>query len=261
MWTTLSLGLGAIERLVPDEDRPRFAAFVRSLAGPTLSRLGWKPAEGEDELTSQLRGSLITLLGTSGADPEVRGRAREVHASYLDDPTSVDPNVAAAVVGVIASDGNDEDFERFLERHLASPSPQEALRYLYSLSAFPSRELAERLLPMTLDRIRSQNAPFTILLSLANRDVNDLVWEFVKTEWDAINARFPDNAIPRMLGGITALSTPELAADVTAFLADHPVPQGAKMIEQSLERLRVNVALREREAARVAEALEHLRPS
>jgi puromycin-sensitive aminopeptidase len=81
------------------------------------------------------------------------------------------------------------------------------------------------------------------------------VWAFVKTEWDALNARLPDSAIPRMLGGITALSTPELADDVAAFLADHPVPQGAKMVEQALERLRVNVALRRREAERLAEAL------
>jgi hypothetical protein len=32
-------------------------------------------------------------------------------------------------------------------------------------------------------------------------------------------------------------------------------------VQQHLERQRVNVALREREAARVAEALERLRPS
>jgi hypothetical protein len=48
------------------------------------------------------------------------------------------------------------------------------------------------------------------------------------------------------------LSTPEQAADVEAFIAAHPVPQAAKTVEQHLERLRVNVALREREAAAVA---------
>ena len=59
-----------------------------------------------------------------------------------------------------------------------------------------------------------------------------------------------------MLGGITGLNTPELAADTAAFLADHPVPQGTRTVEQHLERQRVNVALRQREAGRVAEALE-----
>ena len=64
-----------------------------------------------------------------------------------------------------------------------------------------------------------------------------------------------------MLGGITSLNTPELAAETAAFLAEHPVPQGVRTVQQHLERQRVNVALREREAGRVAEALERLRPS
>ena len=68
--------------------------------------------------------------------------------------------------------------------------------------------------------------------------------------------RFPDNTIPRLLGGIVTLSRPDQAADAEAFVAAHPVPQAAKTVEQHLERLRVNVALREREAARVA---AHLR--
>jgi len=88
-----------------------------------------------------------------------------------------------------------------------------------------------------------------------NRDVHELAWEFVKGEWDAINARFPDNTIPRLLGGVTTLNTPELERDVVTFLSSHPVPQAVKTVEQHLERLKVNVRLRERESARLAEAL------
>ena len=80
----------------------------------------------------------------------------------------------------------------------------------------------------------------------------------MKRRWDEMVATFPDNAMPRMLGGITGLNTPELAADTAAFLAEHPVPQGALTVQQHLERQRVNVALREREGPRLAEALERL---
>jgi puromycin-sensitive aminopeptidase len=82
--------------------------------------------------------------------------------------------------------------------------------------------------------------------------VNERSWEFVKREWDTLVERFPDNTIPRLLGGVVALSTPEQAADVERFVADHPVPQGARTVEQHLERLRVNVAFRQREAAAIA---------
>jgi hypothetical protein len=80
---------------------------------------------------------------------------------------------------------------------------------------------------MTLNGdVRTQNAPFLLLLLLGNRDVNEQAWEFVKGEWETILERFPDNTISRLLGGITALNTPELAADVAAFLATTPSPRG-----------------------------------
>jgi puromycin-sensitive aminopeptidase len=181
----------------------------------------------------------------------VRARAREIH-----DRGDADPNVLAATVSVVASVGTAADHARYLDRYRTSPSPQEKLRYLYALGAFPGTDLAQETMALTLtDTIRSQNAPFLLQLLLQNREVHELAWEFVKGEWDAINARFPDNTIPRLLGGVTTLNTPELERDVEAFLASHPVPQAVKTIEQHLERLTVNVRFREREATRLAEAL------
>jgi puromycin-sensitive aminopeptidase len=188
-----------------------------------------------------------------GADRGVQARAREVHDAYVADPGAVDPNVAGAVVGITASAGTEDDHAAFLERFRSSSSPQESLRYLYALASFRQGDLAARTLDMTLNGdVRTQNAPFLLLLLLGNRDVNEQAWEFVKGEWETILERFPDNTISRLLGGITALNTPELAADVAAFVEAHPVPQGARTVEQHLERLRVNVALRAREADAVA---------
>ena len=251
VWATISPALGALDRILDGDARGALQSYVRGLAGPALERFGWEPEADESDLASHARQIVLTILGTVGADRSVQARARELHGT-----DGLDPNVAAATVAIVAATGTAEDHAAFLERYKTSPSPQEALRYLYGLGGFPDRDLAQRSLALTLtDTIRSQNAPFLIQLLLQNRDTNELAWEFVKGEWDAINERFPDNTIPRLLGGVTTLSTPELAADVEAFLASHPVPQAVKTMEQHLERLRVNVALREREAARLAEAL------
>ena len=251
VWSTMAGVLGAVDRILDGEARAAYQTYVRDLVGPALERLGWEPAAGEAELTRQARQTVISALGVIGADPEVRARAREVYADRR-----TDPNVAAAAIGVVASVGTADEHDQFLERYHTSPSPQEQLRYLYALGAFPDAGLAQSTLELTLtDSIRSQNAPFLVQLLLQNREVNELAWEFVKGEWAAVNARFPDNTIPRLLGGVTTLNTPEAAADVERFLADHPVPQAVKTIEQHLERLKVNVALRQREAARLGEAL------
>ncbi|MBI1843189.1 MAG: M1 family metallopeptidase [Actinobacteria bacterium] len=256
VWATLASPLGAIERIVETGTRSRFHVFVRELVGPALQRLTWEPAPDEDELTRQLRGTLIATLGITGDDSGVQRHARVAHDAYLADPAGVDPNVAAAALGVVASVGTEADYEIFLDRYRTSPSPQESLRYLHALGGFPQIDLGERTLAMCLTSdVRSQNAPFLVMALLANREVGPTAWSFVKEHWEEMCERYPDNAIPRMLGGVVALSTEESAADVAAFLNSHPVPQATKTIEQHLERLRVNVAFRMREGRRLASVL------
>jgi puromycin-sensitive aminopeptidase len=251
VWTTLAGALGGIDRILDGEPRTRFQAYVADLVRPTVERLGWEPGFGESELLAQTRQLVLSLLGGLGNDADAQARARRVlDAELAGQPT--DPNVAAAAVSIVAGVGDEADWDRFLERFRTTTSPQESLRYLYALAAFPSPALAERTLDMTLGEIRTQNAPFVIFHLLTNRDVQDVAWSFVTREWDRLVERFPDNTIPRLLGGVVTLSRPEQAADVEGFIAAHPVPQGAKTVEQHLERLRVNVALREREAEQVA---------
>ena len=58
-----------------------------------------------------------------------------------------------------------------------------------------------------------------------------------------------------MLEGIASQADAGLASRARAFLAAHPVKQGEKLVEQTLERLDVNVAFRQREAGGLASAL------
>ena len=103
--------------------------------------------------------------------------------------------------------------------------------------------------------MRTQDAPYVLALALHNRVVGPHVWAFVRANWADLNERFPSNSITRMLSGITALDTDELVAEVDAFLADHPVPQAGKQVEQHQERQRINAALRRREADALRAAL------
>jgi puromycin-sensitive aminopeptidase len=255
VWTTLSGALGSIERILDGEDRERFHGWVRTLVRPALEKLGWEPAFGESELLAQTRQLVLALAGGIGDDPDVQARARRVLDQALAG-ASVDPNVAAASVSIVAGVGTDEDWDRYVERFRTTESPQEQLRYLYALGQFPTAAQAERTLALCLGEVRSQNAPFVVFHLLANREVNELAWAWTKEHWDELVERFPDNTIPRLLGGVVALSTPELAADVTAFVQAHPVAQATKTVEQHLERLQVNVGLRQREAGPIA---DHLR--
>ncbi|MEZ5134358.1 MAG: M1 family metallopeptidase [Acidimicrobiales bacterium] len=169
---------------------------------------------------------------------------------------AVDPSLAAAAVAVIAATGDAADFDDFIARFSSAPTPQVELRYLYALAAFEDPALQDRLLDMCLaGEVRTQNAPYVIRLSMTNRDLGPRAWQFVVDRWDDINERFPTNTIARMLEGVRSLHEPAVADTVFAFFETHEVPQGDKILAQHLERLEINVALRRREADRLAEHL------
>jgi puromycin-sensitive aminopeptidase len=162
---------------------------------------------------------------------------------------------------VLADSATSEDgsaearFELFWQRHKQAATPQEEIRYLYALAQFHDDTVFGRLLDLVLDEVRTQNAPFLLGRAMMNRTHGAQAWDFVARNWATINERFPSNSIVRMTEGIVALSQPDVANRVQGFFREHAVPQGAKTLQQQLERQRVNVALREREGPNLATAL------
>ena len=94
-------------------------------------------------------------------------------------------------------------------------------------------------------------AAFLIASCIANRDNGARAWRLVHERWDEMNERFPSNSIARMLSGIRSVNDPALAADIEGFVAEHPVPQGRQTVQQHLERMRISVQLRHREAPKL----------
>jgi hypothetical protein len=252
--------LSFLDRVVGEEERPKSEAFVRSLLTPAFKSVGWEREPGEGERTGTLRSTLLEALGTIGADFEVRARAAQLHADFLADRAPLDPELAGAVVGVVASTGGEAEYDAFLERFRDPRTPQEELRYLYALARFEEPDLVARTLELSRAEVRTQNAPFLIQVLLGNRAGGPQAWAFVKERWEELLSRLPDNTIPRMVDGVSALWRPaELAADVHAFFAEHPLRSGQRTLQQTLERLDVNQAFGAREGPGLGTVLERAR--
>lgn len=256
VWIALSACLAGLDRFVEGDAREQYRAVVRDLLQPVLDRLGWEPSDSDSSRDLELRGLMIRVLGNMGDDDLVQENSRDLHDSYLRDAGSVEPNIAASVSQVVAANGGSAEYEIFLARHKDPATPQEERRYQTGLTFFPGETEMKRTLDMSLNgEIRTQDAPYLLAVALRNRDQGYLAWQFIKDNWDKINDVFPANSIVRMLSGITSLSKREQADDVIAFFEDHEVPQGQLTLLQMLEKLRVNVAYRERESARFAASL------
>ncbi len=242
VWRRLAGTLGTLDHMVPDDGRAGLQARVRAMVGPAWGRVGWERVAGENDRVGELRGVLARTRAVGGNDAEAIARCRELMAAE-----GVDPALAAATIAVVAATGDEADYDEIRQRYENAPTPQLELRYLMALTTFNDPALMDRTLAAALDgAVRSQDAGFVLRGCLENRDLGPQAWEFIAEHWDDITQRLPSAIVPRMLGGVSALATLELATEVEAFLAAHPVPQGPLIVAQHLERQKINCELRRR---------------
>ncbi|MGH9227418.1 MAG: M1 family metallopeptidase [Acidimicrobiales bacterium] len=254
VWERIVGGLGQLERLVEDGVAQRLHTRVATLVGPARARLGPDvDPEGDDDRTRSLRGLLLQTAALLGDDGAARERSNELLDAYLADPAGVDPSMATAALVVSATLGDEALHDRLVERFRVSDNPQDRERLLLALSRFREPGCLRRTLDMALSgAVRTQDAPYLLRETLTNRDNGPAAFAFVAERWSEITERFPANSIPRLVSGVRAVRNRALAEQVVAFLADHPIPQGALQVRQHIERMRVTVALAERESARFA---------
>jgi puromycin-sensitive aminopeptidase len=246
VWRRLASSLSALTRVVPDDGLGAVRAHTRELVSPALDRLG-EPSDQDSDRQRELRGVLFESLGTTGDDAGTQSAARDLLARHLADE-EIEPNLAAAALRVVATSATTDDFERIVDRFRSATSPQEKQRFLFSLALVRDGELFDRVVAMAAtDEVRTQDGPFLLRNTLMNRRNGPVAWRFVRQRWSDLLDRFPHTSIARMLEGVRTFTTAELAADVEAFLAEHPVPTGERTVRQHLERMRVSVRFAERE--------------
>ncbi|MCC2641208.1 MAG: putative Peptidase rane alanine aminopeptidase [Nitrospira sp.] len=256
VWAVLLGSFSTMNHLLPEEDRPLLASFVRDRVGPAFRDLGWDVRADERDLVKELRGDIIRALGTLGRDQEVQAKALEKYAALQQQTKQVDANVIPALVSILAFTGDQNRYDEFLDRFHKATTPQEERRFLFSLAAFRNPELLERTLANTLtDEIRTQDAPFLVSALLHNVYIREKAWEFVKANWERMDQLFPKSGLRRMCGGIVGLSTPELERDVRAFFTSRQIDLGGKTLEQYLEQLHIAVTFRERDRSAIRDAL------
>ncbi len=256
VWLVLASSLSFLDRVVDEEQRKALQSFTQKLMDGVIKKLGWAPAAGEDQLTGQLRGTLIGTMGTVGNHEETQKKAAELFEKYKKDQSAIDPNLVPAVVNILATTGDKDRYAEFVESWKNGKTPQEEERYLFALAGFKHEELLKETLKRTTNgEVRTQNAPYLLRSVMVNVHGRKLAWEHLTNSWDYITTKYPDNSIARMLEGITSLICPEMEKTVVQFIKDHPVKQGGKTIDQHLERLHVNVKFKEREGKNLSKAL------
>jgi puromycin-sensitive aminopeptidase len=251
VWSIIIGSLHALRSILKKDERTAFQEFIVKLCKPMSDRLGWQPAPDESAQTRQLRGSLLGALGTVGGDKQVIDAAQTHFGSWLKDKSSIDSNILPAIVSILAYNGDQTRYEEFKKLSGEAKTPQEQLRFLYALAGFRHLDLLKHTFAACLDgQIKTQDAPFLLGSASANEVATEPLWEFIKTNWESLIKAFPETGSVRMCSAIIpTLDSPEQEKDAQQFFAAHKLKAGDMAIAQALEQLRINVLLRQREAA------------
>ncbi|MDA0988287.1 MAG: M1 family metallopeptidase [Chloroflexi bacterium] len=244
VWSDLATNLRGMENLVQDQPLfPQFRNFAGALFQQIAEQVGWDAKPGEGHLDSLLRTTVLGQAGSYG-DPQVLAEAKTRFARFLNEPSSVHPDLRGLVYSLTAQEGDRSTYDALWELEKKAGLHEERMRLLGALTRFHQKDILQDVLERSMStEVRSQDSVLVVISVAGNRHGKELAWEFIKANWDELDGRYGRGgfAIMRLVSVTGAFTTQEKAQEVEEFFRDHPAPSAQRTIQQSLERIRLNV--------------------
>jgi aminopeptidase N len=226
--------------LIPDAAPDAGAGFRRFAGrcfGPSLRELGWDPVRDEPAETRVRRAVLLAIVGGVAEDPDLLATAARRCRRYLNDRSSLDANLADAVVALAARNGDAALHARFVRAMQRSETPQEKRRFLLGTADFRDPKRIDATLALSLgDAVPTQDVVFLLGRLLANPAARDRTWRFVRKRWPRLRRRMPSLFASRLIDATPNLLTRDARREVASFFRENPVPSGDRALRQALER-------------------------
>ncbi|HEX3693773.1 MAG TPA: M1 family metallopeptidase [Polyangia bacterium] len=245
--------LSVIEhRHLGDEDRPRFRSFVGDLFAAASEHLGWQAATGagEDDETRLRRAALLRATVLLARAPAA---INEAERRFIK-PAGVDPNLLDVVVTAAARTADSARFEELRRRSQSETDPAAKRRYLHALGRVEDPALTTRAVELALSPdVPMQDFTSYLNVLLGNPVTRDQALGLVVDRWDAVHAKADSPMLlRRLVEALGVLPSRQHLTIVERFVAQHPIDSAKQATAQTLERMRMDVTLRERLIPQVA---------
>jgi puromycin-sensitive aminopeptidase len=244
VWSDFASNLKGLEALLLDAPFiDDYRSFARGLFTGIAGSLGWDAKPGEGHLDAVLRSTILGQYGSYG-DPATIAEAQRRFAAYVNDRASLAPDLRGLVLALTALNGDRAAYDALWSLEKEAVMAEEKVRILSALTRFEDPTLLEDLLARSLgDEVRSQDTMIVIVQTAGNKIGRDITWQFMKDNWGELDRRYGKGgfAIMRIVGITGGFTTMEQHDEVVRFFEEHPTPSAARTIQQSLERIRLNV--------------------
>ena len=242
-------------RFLADEDRDAFGALVTELYGGRAAGLGWKPAVNEDDESRLRRAVLLRALVVIARDPGAVAEAeRRLPVAGATGAGDVDPNLLDVVVTAAARRADDARFEDLRGRAKSETDPASKRRYLHALARAENAPLAARAVEIALgEDVPMQDFSSYMSVLLGNRATREAAFAMVRDRWTETRAKADSPMIlRRLVEALAGLPERRHYDEVRAFLEAHPLDGARQAIAQTLERMQMDAALRDRILPRIS---------
>jgi aminopeptidase N len=231
--------------LVTAGDRDSYRTWVRQYLTPILTDVGWEPKPGDSDEQKALRSRLIAALAYDGRAPAALAQVRKIADKALENPSSVDRNLAQAALRAAALNGDSAYYDRVLNAAKSAKSPEEYYMYLFTLADFTDPALLQRTLDFaTSSDVRSQDALQVIGSVMHNSAGEKLAWEFVLSHWDSVQKVGGPFASAEVVQSTSSFCDAGMRDQVETFFTAHKVEAAERTYRQSIERINNCIALK-----------------
>ena len=246
------------EYLVRDNDRYSYQNWLRQYLTPILKDVGWEPKLGESDEQRMLRARVFNALGYDARDPEVLAWARRIADKALDNPGSVDRELARSAFRLAALTGDQTFYDKLLTGLKSAKSPEEYYMSLFTLPQFGDPKLLQRTLDYAISPdVRSQDALGLISSVMSNPAGEKLAWDFVLAHWDAVQKAGGVFASAEVVRATDSFCDAHMRDQVVDFFAAHKIEAAERTYRQSIERINNCIDLRSQQEPQLASWLGH----
>jgi aminopeptidase N/puromycin-sensitive aminopeptidase len=198
-------------------------------------------------------------LGGVAHDPETEALARKLAEQALDDPLSVDPELAANALPVAAANGDSAFYDKVLEHLKTAKTPQQKSLYQQTLVAFTDPALVTRTLNYATSEARSQDADRIIGRVMRTPHAQKIAWDFVRSRWgggEKSNSAFGGSSAGALVASTDTFCDSEMRDQVQQFFTSHPVPTAERRLKQALEEIGYCIDMKDRQGPQLASWLQ-----
>lgn len=239
--------------LVTDNDRDSYRSWLRQYLSPIMKEVGWEPKPGESDEQKALRPEVFAALTYAARDPETLATAHKIADQALNDPASVDHEMARAALGLSGLDGDEALYDRVMAALKNAKSPEEYYIYLFSLPDFTDPKLVQRTLDFAVSPdVRSQDALSVISSVLRNPAGQTAAWNFIQTHWDAVQKSGGPFASAEIIGATRSFCSAHMRDEVQSFYAAHKIDAAERTYRQSIESINNCVDLKSQQEPQLA---------